>query len=98
MNNIRAKFEEIWPVPEGVRWMPHCGYAPDIGVDADSVLDDCVELDLRLDTFTRCQEAMFSKEELNLFRQWFNAMEDLSPSYIEKSDCDLYRKVMEALK
>lgn len=40
----------------------------------------------------------FSKEELNLFRQWFNAMEDLTPTYIEKSDCDLYSKVMEMLK
>ena len=46
-----------------------------------------------------CKESnAFSKEELNLFRQWFNAMEDLTPSYIEKSDCDLYSKVMGLLK
>lgn len=56
--NIREQFEEIWPVPEGIRWMPHCGYAPDVGVDADLALDTCVEWDARLDTFTRCQESM----------------------------------------
>jgi hypothetical protein len=61
-------------------------------------LETALIYDARLDTFTRCQETMFSKEELNLFRQWFNAVEDLSPAYLEKSDCDLYRKVMEALK
>ena len=46
-----------------------------------------------------CKESKaFSKEELNLFRQWFNSVEDLSPAYLEKSDCDLYRKIMELMK
>lgn len=94
MNDIRAKFEEIWPVPGCIDWDSFGAY------EAISMGDEDVayEYNIRLDTFTRCQETMFSKEELNLFRQWFNAVEDLSPAYLEKSDCDLYRKVMEALK
>lgn len=40
----------------------------------------------------------FSKEELNLFRKWFEAMEDLSQEYQDKPGCDLYWKVMELLK
>lgn len=56
--NIRARFEEIWPVPHGVTWS-ECGYGyeptpPNLGDD------DCYEIaaewDARLDTFTRCQE------------------------------------------
>ena len=93
MNDTRARFEEIWPVPEGVYW--YGKYEVDPYLQHDSV---AIELNARLDTFTRCQETKFSKEELNLFRQWFNAVEDLSPAYLEKSDCDLYRKVMEMMK
>jgi len=51
--NIRERFEEIWPVPEGVRWSDDFGeYMPHGGCDGDL----CVEWDTRLDTFTRCQE------------------------------------------
>lgn len=51
--NIRARFEEIWPVPEGVRWSDDFGeYMPHGGCDGDL----CLEYDARLDTFTRCQE------------------------------------------
>jgi hypothetical protein len=58
MNDTRARFEEIWPVPHGVTWS-ECGYGyeptpPNLGDD------DCYEIaaewDARLDTFTRCQE------------------------------------------
>lgn len=97
MNYIRAKFEEIWPMPAGLQWNERAGeYRVRTFYNAWGTI--CNERNARLDTFTLCQETMFSKEELNLFRQWFNAVEDLSPAYLEKSDCDLYRKVMEALK
>lgn len=94
--DIRARFEEIWPVPSSVYW--HAGgFYDSTSCTAEADLD--AELcNARLDTFTSCQETTFSKEELNLFRQWFNAVEDLSPAYLEKSDCDLYRKVMEMMK
>jgi len=51
MNNIRAKFEEIWPVPEGVYWFDDM---------YESVLydSDALEHNARLDTFTRCQETI----------------------------------------
>lgn len=56
MNDTRARFEEIWPVPEGIEWRDSfVGYAPMHG-PSDAVLDTCIEWDTRLDTFTRCQE------------------------------------------
>lgn len=94
--NIRERFEEIWPVPHGVYWNEDQGYCGEF--TRIDIYFKAIEWDARLDTFTRCQETTFSKEELNLFRQWFNAVEDVSHAYLEKSDCDLYRKVMEMMK
>jgi hypothetical protein len=58
MNDIRAKFEEIWPVPSGIYWDKVEGqYMP---IDLTRAENDKFELacewDSRLDTFTRCQE------------------------------------------
>lgn len=55
MNDIRARFEEIWPVPRGCMWTDDNGYMP-IDQDADHLVDRCIGHDARLDTFTRCQE------------------------------------------
>jgi hypothetical protein len=58
MKTTREQFEEIWPVPEGVYWSMNSGHY----VCDDSLLitrgrmNVCAELDIRLDTFTRCQE------------------------------------------
>ena len=60
MNEIRARFEEIWPVPDVIFWSQDIGrYAP----MADDVLQYerlnekwAHEHNARLDTFTRCQE------------------------------------------
>lgn len=54
MNDTRARFEEIWPVPEGVYWSPVFGAY--VCAHVSPVKLECVELNLRLDTFTRCQE------------------------------------------
>ena len=54
MNDTRARFEEIWPVPEGVYWSPVFGAY--VCAHGSPVKLECVELNLRLDTFTRCQE------------------------------------------
>lgn len=35
----------------------------------------------------------FTAEELNLMRQWFNAIEDLAPEYLEQADRDLMQKI-----
>jgi hypothetical protein len=53
--NIRARFEEIWPVPDLVEWSKvHGMYAPTIYVTTSC--DAAKEHNARLDTFTRCQE------------------------------------------
>lgn len=53
MNDTRARFEEIWPVPEGVIWDPENGYYS--AEDPESALRS-IRHNARLDTFTRCQE------------------------------------------
>lgn len=52
--NIRERFEEIWPVPEGVYWSPVFGAY--VCAHGSPVKLECMELNVRLDTFTRCQE------------------------------------------
>ena len=56
MKSVRERFEEIWPVPEGVMWSPNIGQYVLSGKGNAILLDKCYELDFRLDTFTRCQE------------------------------------------
>lgn len=57
MNDTRARFEEIWPVPEGVQWYEEAGeYVPYDYKGEDEFFHLAVEWDTRLDTFTRCQE------------------------------------------
>lgn len=53
MNDIRARFEEIWPVPEGVCWC-----IVDGGYFAESTehIPNSIRHNARIDTFTRCQE------------------------------------------
>jgi hypothetical protein len=51
--NIRAKFEEIWPVPNGVYWRDSKGQ---YGCDNHTYEDAMDTHNIRLDTFTRCQE------------------------------------------
>lgn len=38
-----------------------------------------------------------TNEELNLARQWFNAVQDLNPGYLELADYSLAAKIHEAL-
>lgn len=97
MKSVRERFEEIWPVPEGVYFGARGFYMPE-DKDNERAFELSDEWDARLDTFTRCQETTFSKEELNLFRQWFNSMEDVNPKYVEPRDRELYARLMEILK
>lgn len=57
MKSVRERFEEIWPVPEGIEWADDqyvtIKGTPKITIE---LIDRCVEWDARLDTFTRCQE------------------------------------------
>lgn len=34
-----------------------------------------------------------TREEIDLLRQWYNAVEDLSPEYLEQKDHDLAAKI-----
>lgn len=53
MNDTRARFEEIWPVPDGLFWDDEkCRYWTPLYPMCDSLF----EWNHRLDTFTRCQE------------------------------------------
>jgi len=36
---------------------------------------------------------ILSEEELNLFRQWFNAVQDLSPEYLTDADRALFARI-----
>jgi len=56
MNDIRAKFEEIWPVPNRIFWSESSGEYLPHDESKPHLVDKCIEWDARLDTFTRCQE------------------------------------------
>lgn len=53
MSDTRARFEEIWPVPEGVFWWIERGEYNAYSHSSGHLVD---EWNTRLDTFTRCQE------------------------------------------
>lgn len=53
MKDTRARFEEIWPVPDGVYW--HNGFGEYLPMTS-SRMDLAGEWYARLDTFTLCQE------------------------------------------
>jgi hypothetical protein len=38
-----------------------------------------------------------TQEELDLTRQWFNAVQDLNPKYLEPADYVLAKRIYEAL-
>jgi len=42
-------------------------------------------------------ECLFDSEELNLLRQWYNAMQDNCPQYITEDDGDLQMKIAKLL-
>lgn len=59
MSDIRAKFEEIWPVPAGV-WFDGDSYRADWDEDKWRLAAD---FNLRLDTFTRCQDHLNAERD-----------------------------------
>lgn len=38
-----------------------------------------------------------TREEIDLLRQWYNAVQDLSPEYLEQKDHDLAAKIYSKL-
>lgn len=53
MNDTRARFEEIWPVPAAVVWSDELG---EYEAESSSSVLRSIRHNARLDTFTRCQE------------------------------------------
>lgn len=49
-------------------------------------------IDVKQEPLVRLSDT-FTREELDLFRQWFNSISDTNPNFIEPSDRDLYAKL-----
>jgi hypothetical protein len=87
MSDIRARFEEIWPVPEGVYWMPLSRnggeYMADPTIKGDNNRIEAQlsaeEWDARLDTFTRCQEMIGA--ERDQLQAEIERLKGLQPSF-----------------
>jgi len=60
MNDIRAKFEEIWPVPDCIFWAKdgYVAISHPVLEYRRAYAQVAMDHSLRLDTFTRCQETM----------------------------------------
>ena len=56
MNDIRARFEEICPVPKRIYWSESRGEYMPQDDELEYLVNTAIEWDARLDTFTRCQE------------------------------------------
>lgn len=72
MNYTRARFEEIWPVPECAEWSDYFGkylQAPNTWATIGAV----AAYNARLDTFTRCQET--TSIHLSLIDELVNELE-----------------------
>lgn len=80
--NIRERFEEIWPVPEGIYWAEVFGAY--VCANGSYLRLECMELNLRLDTFTRCQEttdvyvSLISEliEDIEMLADWANSISE----------------------
>ena len=84
MNDIRARFEEIWPVPDDVVWCSYsCSYW--YKSDGDLLGDPCIDLDIRLDTFTRCQET--TDVYVSLVDELVKEVEDAYSAYGVMPEC-----------
>lgn len=91
--NIRARFEEIWPVPEGVRWSDDFGeYMPHGGCDGDL----CLEWDTRLDTFTRCQET--TDVYVSLVDEMMKDLESYCENYYDLASVIRAKQILEQKK
>jgi hypothetical protein len=87
--NIRARFEEIWPVPEGVYWHETaCDYMKLDGIDDwqdhyfQRVRDSYAA---RLDTFTHCQET--TDVYVSLVQELINELDEIA-GWVEAGRAD----------
>jgi hypothetical protein len=103
MNDIRAKFEEIWPVPDVIMWSEYIGrYIPmhDEVLQYERLNEQWAhEHNARLDTFTRCQETMAPVlslvDELTKDLEWIN---EKNEDHYLINQIDRAKQVMEKYK
>ena len=97
MNDTRARFEEIWPVHEGVYWSPVFGAY--VCAHGSPVKLECMELNLRLDTFTRCQETTETVNEIILHAtNLLNYVRDKYGVIDDNFSCEHMRGIAAAIK
>lgn len=91
MNDTRARFEEIWPVPDDVYWCSSFGGYWHATRDEEPCRR-CDEHDLRLDTFTRCQET--TDVYVSLINEFIDCINN---DWNEYSAADLANRAIHAL-
>lgn len=90
--NIRERFEEIWPVPEGVIWCRSTGLYWYLRHELESPLE-FKEWNDRLDTFTRCQET--TDVYVSLISELVKEVEDAYSAYGVTPECvDRAKQIM----
>lgn len=93
MNNTRARFEEIWPVPEGVFWNEYVGEYD--AMHYNSAVCDVYQA--RLDTFTRCQET--TDVYVSLIKEMIDEiMSPFDTEYDGEDWCNRAKQIMEQKK
>lgn len=90
--NTRARFEEIWPVPAGLKWDRDAGaYRVRMYYGAWSSI--CDSYNARLDTFTRCQET--TDVYVSLISELVKEVEDAYSAYGVMPECvDRAKQIM----
>ena len=111
--NIRARFEEIWPVPFGVSWNVDHGKYMVFGMSCLESSFAAHAHNARLDTFTRCQETtaihLSLIDELVQSLQWYVDEDEIhegdpdneywvAGKHAAQSLCDRAKQIMEHKK
>lgn len=94
MNDTRARFEEIWPVPDGVGWgeTTSCYFAW-----YHMAQEDAIAHTARLDTFTRCQET--TDVYVSLIQEMIDEiMSPFDTEYDGEDWCNRAKQIMEQKK
>lgn len=96
MNDIRLKFEEIWPVPDGVYWHEE---ASEYWTNNHTYENSVDEWNARLDTFSRCQESMTPVSEIILHAtNLLNYVRDKYSVVGDDFSCEHMRGIAAAIK
>lgn len=67
----------------------------DLSASAYAIADEFLAAGKPSDTM---QESYFSRQEINLFRQWFNAIEDTNRTFLNDADHAAYLKILSFLE